>query len=272
MKIIVLLLCCPLFLFGQNFKGKVKEVNSHQGISYVNIGIIGKNIGTVSDEVGNFELSTAAAQTTDTIQFSMIGYKSRIFTVQELTDFYKQEKIVTLEKQAYDLTEIVVIPKDYKTKIVGNTTNNKAMSAGYETNNLGYELGVRMKIKKRPTYIEQIRINVAKCTYDSIFYRLNIYEMKGKTPGENILKEPIYLSFAKEDIEDSIILDLSDKGVYVEDDFLVSLELVNDLGVRGLYFCAGVFNNKTYYRETSQGAWGSVPIGIGISAKIRQEQ
>lgn len=272
MKIIAFLLCCPMFLFGQTFKGKVQEATTPQGIPYVNIGIIGKNIGTVSDEAGNFELSTTAAQATDTIQFSMIGYKNRIFTVQEFLDFYKREEVVTLEKQAYDLTEIVVIPRDYKTKIVGNTTSNKAMSAGYETNNLGYELGVRMKIKKRPTYIEQVRINVAKCTYDSIFYRLNIYEMKGKRPGKNILKDPIYLSFAKEDIEDSIVIDLSDKGVYVEDDFLVSLELVNDLGVRGLYFCAGIFNNKTYYRETSQGTWNSVPVGIGISAKIRQER
>lgn len=269
---ILIFLFFPFILLAQNFEGQVQDVANQEAVAYVNIGLIGKNIGTVSDDRGHFLLTIKNATPTDTLQFSMIGYTSKIMTLAEFVDNCKDNCVIQLEKQAYDLAEVVVIPKDFKTKIVGNKSKNKNISAGFEKNILGYEMGVHMKIKKRPTYVESVTLNIAKCEYDSIFYRLNIYDMKNKKPHQNVLKEPIYLSYSKEEVGESLVIDLSDKNVYVENDFFVTVELVNSLGTNGLYFCAGLFNNRTVFRETSQGTWDSIPVGIGISAKIRQEK
>ena len=54
--------------------------------------------------------------------------------------------------------------------------------------------------------------------------------------------------------------------------FLVTVEIVKDLGERGLYFKSGLFNSKSYFRYTSQSGWGTIGIGIGIATKIKQEQ
>ena len=55
--------------------------------------------------------------------------------------------------------------------------------------------------------------------------------------------------------------------------FVVTLELVRDLGEGGLYFCTGFFKNPLFYQETSQGGWEkSRMIGVGMSALVRVEE
>ena len=83
---------------------------------------------------------------------------------------------------------------------------------------------------------------------------------------ENILKQPIYLSLIKKDVNDEIIIDLKDKNITVEGDCLITLEFVKNLGNGDFYLCSSVFH-KLYYKETSQGKWGSYPIG-GISISV----
>ena len=46
----------------------------------------------------------------------------------------------------------------------------------------------------------------------------------------------------------TITVDLTPYDIYVEDDFFVSIEWIEDLGVEGLWFFAGVFG-KSYMRE-----------------------
>ena len=54
--IIVLLLSSNVLLWGQQISGSVFEMNSDIPVEYVNIGIVGKNVGTVSDHNGNYTL------------------------------------------------------------------------------------------------------------------------------------------------------------------------------------------------------------------------
>ena len=53
---IIFLLSCNVLLFGQQISGTVFEMDSNLPIEYVNIGIVGKNIGTVSDQNGKYTL------------------------------------------------------------------------------------------------------------------------------------------------------------------------------------------------------------------------
>jgi len=209
----------------------------------------------------------------DSLKISMIGFESLELSLADFKATCTGEATWYLTPLEYVLEEIVVLPKDYVEKRVGNKTDSKSMQAGMMNNNLGHEFGTLMKANKRKkAWLKSVRLNFAVCVYDSIFVRMNIYEMNGKTPGKNLLSRPIYLSYPKEEVLKGLEVDLQEEYIEVQGNFLVSIELVKDLGPKGLYLSATPFGNKTYYRETSQAEWSSVWVGIGISALILQEK
>jgi hypothetical protein len=248
-------------VFGQIIKGTLINSESKQPIEFANIGIVGENVGTVSDLKGRFSLLVDSKYDNDTILFTIIGYKPLSIKIEDLRKNIDNE--IFLNEQAYELAEVIIRPRIFKQRNLGVKTKFKKIAAGFKDNNLGYECGILMKAKKT-AFIKKVHINISHCSYDTIFYRLNIYKVNGKMDFENILREPIYLELPKKSVKDEIQIDLQSKNIVIEGDFLITLEHVKDLGNGYLYFCAG-FTDKTYYRKTSQGKWETAPVGISIS-------
>lgn len=204
----------------------------------------------------------------DSILFSVIGYEPLSI---KIADLRKQAvNKILLKEKTYELAEVIVKPKAFKQRTLGVKTKSKRIQAGLIDNKLGYELGMHMKVKKT-AIIKNVEINIASCTYDTIFYRLNIYEVQGEMDFENILRKPIYIKIPKESVKDKILIDLQHENIIVKGDFLVTFEHIKDLGSGKLYFCAEQ-NNKTYYRKTSQGKWGILPVGVSISVIVDVEK
>lgn len=273
MKLFLLFWCFPFALFAQNCQGLLLDADSEQPIAYANIGMLSRALGTVSGEDGRFQFSLENTSTTDSLKISMIGYEALQMSLADFAKTCGATATWYLKPLAYELEEVLVVPKDYVEKRVGNKTDSKNMQAGMMNNNLGHEFGTLMKANKRKkAIVKSLRLNFARCIYDSIFVRLNIYEVKKKIPGKNLLSRPIYLSYSQAEVLQGLELDLEEEHIEVEGDFLVTIELVKDLGEKGLYFSANPFGSKTYYRETSQAAWNTIFVGIGISAIILQEK
>jgi len=97
-----LLLLFTSSLFSQ-IKGKVLNNQTQKGIPYVNIWIENENIGTTSNEQGEFILKPN--QTSKNIIFSAIGYETKKIS---LKDFNKQ---VTLKPVVTELNEVTIISK-----------------------------------------------------------------------------------------------------------------------------------------------------------------
>lgn len=268
--ILFLLLASLSTLFAQTITGKVFIDGVKSPAEYVNIGIIGKQIGTVSDGSGKFSIEIPTANREDSLYFSRIGLERKGFKISDLLKM-KEVKIF-LSENKIALNEFKVVPKTFKKKILGVRTKSKSVGAGFNNYHLGYELGLRMNVRK-PTYIQKVNINIAFCTYDSIFLRLNIYKVEKDDNFENILLEPIYISLPKSALNNTISIDLSSQYLYVEDDFIVSLEYVRELGEGELMFSASMISQATYFRETSQGKWNKIPapIGISINAEVETE-
>lgn len=261
-KILTLLfVLITVSVYSQSIEGLVINEGKDTPVEFVNIGLSGKNIGTVSDESGKFSLFIDSQFDNDSLLFSKIGFQH--FQVK-VSDFRSMsEKVILLKEKTYDLSEVVIKPIKVREELLGITTKNTSIQAGFKDNLLGYECGVLMKVKK-PAFIKRVNLNVANCTYDTVFYRLNIYKVVGSKEFENILTEPIYVEMTKEQIGDQLTLDLRSRNIVVDGDFLVTLEHVKDLGPGTYNFCAALLG-KTYFRKTSQGEWGSIPIGISIS-------
>ena len=121
-KSLLLLSCCILSLFlslpigAQTFViGQVIDAATKEPLPYVNIGLLNKNIGTVSDETGYFELEVNTEQNSrDTLRFSMIGFETKSYT---LNDFINQNEIeVYLTEKSTALDEVILSSKRKKYK------------------------------------------------------------------------------------------------------------------------------------------------------------
>jgi CarboxypepD_reg-like domain len=234
----------------------------------VNIGIVGKNIGTISDENGKYNLFIDNKFKKDSLKFSCIGFEP--FSIK-VSDFKKiANKNIYLKEKPFELKEVFISPKKFKDKILGYTSHSKAIKGGFKENKPGYEYGVFLKIKKSAVF-NKLNINVADCSYDTLFYRVNFYKVAGRMEFENILSKPIYFKIPKDKIKDKITVDLSNENIRVNGNCLVTIEHIKDLGNGYLWF-SGSFPGKTYYRKTSQGIWETAPLGISLCVEAKIEQ
>jgi hypothetical protein len=248
-------------LFGQTFSGIILNSESNSPVEFVNIGIKGENIGTTSDSKGHFTLSIDSLFDNDSLLFSSVGFSTFMIRVADFKNLNSWN--IQLPEKNYGLDEVVIRPTNFREKVLGVTSQSNKFQAGFSENQLGYELGVLLKVKKS-AFLKKVEINIASCTYDSIFYRLNIYRVKDKKLFENILHRPIYINLQKSQVSNKISINLIPENILVDGDFLITLEHVKDLGSGKLFFSAGL-SKKTHYRKTSQGEWQKSPIGISIS-------
>lgn len=245
----------------------VTDASTNKPVPYVNIGIVKKGIGTVTDENGKFTLELPETFLPDTLRISMIGYQTRNFLVGDLQkNFPAGNMNVSLSQVATELKEVVVKPRKIKYALLGNDFHSKKVTAGFQSNKLGSEIGIIMRIKKAPSYVERVNFHIAQNKYDSAIWRVNIYLLEDGKPGENILKQPIYLKSFKSN--EDLSVDLVPWSIEVNSDFVVALELIEDLGEQGLMFCAGIFGNSMFVRVASQGEWEKVPLGVGFTAMV----
>ena len=251
----------PLIIQCQPYSGKIYIAGTETGISFVNIGIIGRNVGTVSDIDGNFTIDLESDYDNDSLRFSIIGYESKNMLVTDFKD--DPTKKIYLFSRSYILSEVKVTNRQYKRQRLGYPVTIHDLRSGFADNELGSELGVKVHVRKQ-ALLTDINLNVGICTYDSVTYRLNIYRIDNKDNFENILTNPIYISFTKNDIDKVISYNLKKYYVTVQGDILITLELYKDLGEGKLLFNTAFFTGITYHRKTSQGKWTQSPGVIGM--------
>ena len=263
--LILTLALSSLISFSQHtYLGKISDNQTGNALAYVNIGIVGKNIGTVSNSEGNFKIVFDEKFDEDTIRISMIGYKSLDFKVINFKNEILNNPSIQLEQNVFAFKEVVISHKKLKEKVLGNETESKVMLGGFTSNELGNEVGVVIKIKKSPTYIESFSASIASNKYDSLKFRLNFYDLKDGFPDKSVLKENIIIYSQIK--QGRLTVDLREYNIVVRDDFFISLEWIENLGEDGLFFSLSVLGGPLLSKHTSQGEWEKVaPVGIGFS-------
>lgn len=99
--------------------GKVIDSISNSVLPYVNIGILGKATGTVSDKQGNFTLKlNNLINDNDEVIFELAGFKSVSYKVSSL----KEKSVIELQKEFEVLDEVVINLKKGKSQKLGKKT------------------------------------------------------------------------------------------------------------------------------------------------------
>ena len=238
-------------LYGQKVEGKVIDEENKQPVSFVTIGVVNKSGGTYSDEKGNYSLDLSGYQHSDTLKFSCIGYKPEIITVEEMVNKYKNLLcIISLKVNHIQLSEVVVKPKNFKTKVLGNKISSKYIGV----TNI-YESGIIIsnnKILRLSDASFKLRI---PSTLDSVVLQFNVYDVKNNLPNENILKKPVNIHLRKDQLVGNVSFDLEKYNIIVENDFFISLDMVKKYGKGMLSFAGWLTGFPTYYRNGKQGTW-----------------
>lgn len=272
----------PLFLFvfllsftalnAQHIvQGRIIDAFTKEPLPFVNIGVLKKELGTVSNEEGFFFLEVPDLFAKETLRFSMIGFDVRDFQVADLEAILLSNNTLVLAEQTTFLEEVVLTAKKkWDTRVSGNSTTSKLLITGFTSNQLGNEIALFVKVKKTPAYIEGIQFSVVENIYPEVRFRVNVYSSDYRFPDENILKENIFVTLKQSEGLRSV--DLKDYDILVDDDIFISLEWIDeDLGSEGLWFSAGVFGKSIYARSTSQAEWKKQRgLSLGMSVTLRE--
>lgn len=232
----------------KNYIGVIKDAKTGEPIPFVNIGVFEKNIGTVTNENGEFQfvIDRSKYSKLDTVQFSSIGYTAVKIAIPDLQDSLKNQKI-TMPPNIMELDEVVVTNKGkYRIHEVVGSSYSNPKEFGYWSKeiSLGGELATRIRVKKGYRELHRLYFEVFTNPSDSVLVRVKFYNYSSLESNNGLGKrintsgKNIYYTIRNNRYAD---VDLRPYEIHVINDFYVSLELV-----------------KVY---------GDKPIGLALAAK-----
>lgn len=254
-------------------KGSIRDEKSNEALAYVNIGVLNKDWGTVTNKKGEFELLLNESHNNDTLRISMVGFAPQSVLIKNVLNRKEGFKI-TMEEQISKLEEVVVTAKKWKFKTLGNKTKSKFLGSGFAYDMMGSEMGVRINVRKQPTLVQKFNFNISHNTLSAkAIFRLNLYKIKGGNPSENVLQESILIPIESGQTG-NISTDLKEYDIVLTNDVIATLEWVEVEGEvktgEGVYLSLGLFTGGTYHRKSSQGKIKKLKgLGVGFNLDVK---
>ena len=157
--------------------GIVKDVNTKKSLEYVNVTAAGSNVGTVTNEDGEFTLKINNSLNVSKIQLSRIGYFNAIITINRND---KSVKTIFMTPESLVLSEVQVFswrnPRDLVKAAIDKVEDNYAMKPSLLT---GFYRETIQKRRKFITISEAV-IEVYKAAYNLPPDRDQVKILKGR--------------------------------------------------------------------------------------------
>lgn len=279
MKPSILLALCLLFTAvaarAQLISGRITDVRTHEALPFVNIGVVGKTLGTVADEHGAYRLAFQENLAGEAVRVSSLGYAPRTLTLRELA----AQPNVALALAAVALAEVQVRGKSAlrRTLTLGNTGNADMATSTLGSSDLGGEVGTVIKLRRRPTRVLSAHFNIARSSPGQVTFRVNMYRLDahGRPTDAKLLPRDVIVTAPI--VKGPITVDLAADQLVLDEDFFLSLEMLRwtDAAARGGEFAfsaaIGYTGNEIYTRKTSQAAWERQSVGAllaGMQPKL----
>ena len=249
--------------------GKVLNFENNEPLTYVNIGIKNKTVGTVSNNNGLFNLKLNEKVTSkDTIIFSYIGFKTEKYLVSELN---KIKKPILLQPKNMELDEVVVSSKKIKlkSKKIGRTSKGLGLmhSNFYSYNEkdvddrLSKERGMKFNIR-RNCHIKDLNFNITSNDFKSLKFRVNFYKIQDGVPTDLIVQENVIFEI-KDNFLGWFTVDLEPYEIYFNEeneDVAVTIQWLESVkeNEKSKYFAISTASSPThtaYFREKAMDSW-----------------
>lgn len=274
--------------------GQLRDQETHAPLGFASVSVLRQPYGTVADAQGRFTLNLPPSYDADSVRLSLVGYAPRTWRVSDLRRLTAAGPLA-LRARAVPLAEARVRATGLKQRVLGNSTLRSTMRIdGFAANSAGNQIGQRIVIK-RPAFLEEVSLGIRVCTYDSVAFRLNVYQLRGDYPAENLLPAPIYFQVSREQMRSRVYVNLRRYRLYLTQDVVVAVELVRSLGKGELWFSQPLAGGGPFYkveqtpgpgtalnvapknstntidmkRHQPDGPWTKYPnLGVGIDATV----
>ena len=245
--------------------GVVVDSTNKKPLEYVNIGIFQKNIGTVSNNEGTFEIVIPFKHKHDSLLFSSIGYKTKRVFIPDLLN--RDTNKVFLKPKRINLDEVKIISKKYTQKVKGNKTSNESIGLAI-SQSLGYgsEIGTLIKLPDKEVLLKDFNFHIYFNRPDSALFRLKIYSYNNGI--DTLLVNENIIFMIKNHYTGDYKKDLLKYHIVVNKDIFVSIECLKeythgyDRKVNNdkffydrIIISAKLLGSKSFVREVSQGKW-----------------
>jgi hypothetical protein len=255
--ILITLLFFYNFFFGQIVvNGKIKSDNGKE-LQFVNIGIKNKNIGTISDENGNFSLIIDNSKIKEILTFSFVGFEELNVKIEDVLKF-RNNKLI-LKQKITDLSEVIIVATKAKELEIG-TKSYSSMVAGYvrannDKNKDIQEFAKKIKLKKA-SKIVNVNINLFNVNVDSTRFRINFYNIKDNLPFEKINTENIIV---KQKVENGWNnFDLAAYNLTFANPLFITIEYIPEkLDEKEPFRYSGQLFGESITRSSSLGTWNT---------------
>ena len=259
------------FSYGQIVINGIVKSDSNVPLEYVNIGIKNKNIGTISNDKGMFQITINNSEIHQLLTFSSIGFQEKSFSISELNELNFVE--IILEESQMQLQEVVLISSKPKLLELG-TKSYVTMVAGYvkannDKNNDIQELAKEIKVKK-PSKLLDVNIHLFHVHVDTASFRINIYDIKDHLPNNKINTENIIIRKKVENGWNKFILE--EYNLKFETPFFITIEyLPKEKDEAEPFRYSGQLFGKSITRSASLGHWNT-KNGITMSMFVTVKQ
>ncbi len=258
-------------------KGVIIDKVENTNIQFVPYGIAQKGIGNVSNENGYFQLHLDSTNIDDTVSFSLIGYNKCLIPVLKLMSM----DTVFLEKLKYEIETIEILEnyKGEKLIKIGTKKPDLGLSVfSIDKNENGTELGYLFRIPFKKNKSTSFKVNTLLLELNEILtedikIRVKFYSIKNGLPDTLLnLKNNTYIINKN---SQKIILDISGEKIKVENNFLTSIEFLDNEKSREkiLFLKGNIFSSPiyTYIKDGVFEIWKkqSINVCFALEGKIR---
>lgn len=231
-------------------------------VSDARIGVENTDIGDVTDGEGKYTINLNGIEKNRILKIAVNGYEPVQMNVSAFEAL--ENHTIVLKEKTVEIDKVEILPKKYILKNFG-TRNAKRSYCGYsseDTSKLFREYAIKIKNTKR-VKVKQVNINLAFFTLEQpVTLIFDIQKSEGGFPGESLANETLKMTVTKDDIKNNTVsLDVSDKGIWTHEDFFVSTRVSEDF--KGKLYLAGnifAFSKNTYYRNYF-GEWKKFSAG-----------
>jgi hypothetical protein len=216
---LLFLVFIQLPILAQIITGSVVDSESNSPLEYVSVGVVGTRLGTISDKNGQFQFDTRGEHD-KVVRISMIGYKSKEFTIDKLLNTATEIQLV---KANVELEEVIIHPS--KEITLGALKANKSLGWsgwGGERTRKGYEMGIVLDLGSEPVQVKELNVKLKRQSFTKSLFRLHIRELTDNNIGHEILNENIILTITQE--SGWVTLDLRPYNIVVGGTVGVTLE------------------------------------------------
>lgn len=269
---LLFLLAISFFSKAQTISGTVFSKEDKKPIPFAKIGISDSNFGVQADEKGRFEIKLDQVSKDKELMIIVPGYE--MFR-DSVADFVKvNPHNIYLNEKVTDIQEVVIAPKNYKSKNLG--VNSKSKSIMFtpnmeKGNSVVEETAVEFSSAKR-LKINKININFSRFESTTpIRVRYTVYDEKDGRPNNLLLSKDIIATISKDQLDDSTFsVDVSSEKIWLEGKFFVGIQFIGQAD--GKVALSGALMRAGYYRSF-YGKWekiGMAAPAINIDVIVKK--